>query len=569
MKKSFANKIKRPLALCMAIIILTLCGCAGNQQNAESTPDASEPTETPALLAPTPAPAPVYGGTLRLAMPENADTSDPLSVNTKEMLGFFSLIYESLIVIDQSGVVTPKLAENWSCDDTGLVWTMKLRSSARWQDTGANITAADVVYSFERIKQTGGYYSYATDKVESIAAGSDGSVVVTMKQQGIASLYALNFPIIENPTASISRYGAGTGPYYITSISGDKVTLEINQNWWKEEPYIEKIEFYQRSSNDVSLASYVAGQLDVVFTSSLSVGRYREDGVTNVMDVMTQTAEVMLFNYGNSELSNPLVRQAIAYALNRSAIITNVYMNRARACDVPIAPDSWLYNSRSKVYDYNTELALSLFDQAGWKDTDGDGYLEKNAHRYDELTLKLLVNKSTDSTRETAAGVIASQLEAIGIHVEIVTAGFTLGDSSSEYAQMLENKDFDIALVGFNLARDCDILPYIDASGAYNYGGYKNDALSALARSLNTARDEAACREAADALQMSFVEDLPFITLYFRLSSILYHDSIKGLESEREPDLMSNIANWYIESWMQRQGMIEYAPMKDLGVDLC
>lgn len=129
-----------------------------------------------------------------------------------------------------------------------------------------------------------------------------------MKQQGIASLYALNFPIIENPTASTSRYGAGTGPYYITSISGDKVTLEINQNWWKEEPYIEKIEFYQRSSNDVSLASYVAGQLDMVFTSSLSVGRYREDGVTNVMDVMTQTAEVMLFNYGNSELSNPLVQ---------------------------------------------------------------------------------------------------------------------------------------------------------------------------------------------------------------------------------------------------------------------
>ena len=47
---------------------------------------------------------------------------------------------------------------------------------------------------------------------------------------------------------------------------------------------------------------------------------------------------------------------------------------------------------------------------------------------------------------------------------------------------------------------------------------------------------------------MSFVEDLPFITLYFRLSSILYHASVKGLESEREPDLMSNIANWYIES---------------------
>ena len=547
MKKSLEDRIKRFSALCMALLMLMLCGCAGGQQNAEPTPDDGEPTATPALLAPTPAPAPVYGGTLRLAMPENADTSDPLSVNTKEMLGFFSLIYESLVVIDQAGIITPNLAENWNCDETGLIWTMKLRSSARWQDTGANITAADVIYSFERIKQKGGYYSYAADRIDSIEAGSDGSVIVTMKQQGIAALYALNFPIIENPSASISRYGAGTGPYYISSVYGEKVTLETNKSWWKEEPYIEKIEFNQRSSNDVSIASYVAGQLDMVFTSSLSVGRYREDGVTDVTDVMTQTAEVMLFNYDNAELSNLLVRQAIAYAINRGNLITNVYMNRARACDVPIAPDSWLYNSRSKVYDYNTELALSLFEQAGWKDSDGDGYLEKDARRYDELKLKLLVNKSTDSTRETAAGIIAAQLEAVGVHVEIITADFALGDGNSEYEKMLKNKEFDIALVGFNLARDCDLLPYIDASGEYNYGGYRNDAMAALARSLNTARDEAACREAADALQMSFVEQLPFITLYFRLSSILHHASVKLLGSEREPDLLNNAANWYIE----------------------
>lgn len=65
-------------------------------------PMQANPLKRRLCLAPTPAPAPVYGGTLRLAMPENADTSDPLSVNTKEMLGFFSLIYESLIVIDQS-----------------------------------------------------------------------------------------------------------------------------------------------------------------------------------------------------------------------------------------------------------------------------------------------------------------------------------------------------------------------------------------------------------------------------------------------------------------------------------
>lgn len=548
MKIGFVNKLKRYFCLLMAMLTVFLCGCA-NEQNtisADETPYVEE--ATPALLAPTPTASPVCGGTLRLAMPENADTSDPLSVNTKEMLGFFSLIYESLIEIDQNGVVTPCLAENWSCDDTGLIWTMKLRSSARWQDSGLTVSASDVIYSFQCIKRSGGYYSYAADRIDNIQAGENGTVIVTMKQQGLSSLYALNFPIKESPTTAVSERGAGTGPYIISSVIGERVVLEANKNWWKEEPYINKIEFYQRSSNDVSIASYAAGQLDMVFTSSLSVGRYREDGVTNVLDIMTQTAEVMLFNYNNEELANKLVRQAIAYAIDRSTIITNVYMNRARACDVPIAPDSWLYNSRSKVYDYNTELALNLFEQAGWADTDGDGYLEKNGRRYDEMTLRLLVNKSTDSTRETAAGVIASQLEAIGIHVEVVTAGYTLGDDNSEYVQSLENGEFDIALTGFNLSRDCDILPYIDASGEYNYGGYRNDSLSIMAKTLNTARDESACREAADALQMSFVEELPFATLYFRLSSILYNASVCGLSDEREPNPLSNIANWYIES---------------------
>lgn len=546
MKKSLVNRI---IAALMAAAMLLLFGCGKKQKT--NVPDVTPSlSATPALLAPTPEPSPVYGGTLRLAMPENAEISDPLSVSSKEMLCFFSLIYESLISIDAAGVAKPCLAENWSVDETGKVWTMKLRSSARWQDTGASVTAADVEYTFSRIKQLGknGYYSYVADKVEAIRATEDGSVEVTMKEAGILSLCALDFPILEEPAAALSQYGAGTGPYKITFANDEKAVLEINPNWWKEEPYIERVEFYQRSSNDVSIASYVAGQLDMVFTSSLSVGRHREEGVTNVLDIMTQTAEVMLFNYGNTELSNVLVRQAIAYAINRGSIITNVYMNRARACDVPIAPDSWLYNNRSKVYDYNKELAFSLFEQAGWKDTDGDGYLEKNGRRYNELTLKLLVNKSNDSTRETAANAIAGQLEAVGIHAEVVTAGYTLGDSSSEYMQKLENKEFDIALVGFNLSRDCDILPYIANNGARNYGGYRNDFLAELAKKMLTARDEAACREAAEQLQLSFVEQLPFITLYFRLSSIMYHASIKGVAEEREPDIMANIASWYIES---------------------
>ena len=258
--------------------------------------------------------------------------------------------------------------------------------------------------------------------------------------------------------------------------------------------------------------------------------------------------ELRLCNFMNPIHKDIRVREALAYSIDRGKIITNVYMNRAQASDVPVPPDSWLYTSKSKVYDYNAELALSLLSQAGWEDTDGDGYLEKDGARYQEMTLKLLVNDSTDATRSTAAGRIAARLEEIGIHVELVSAPFVLGDAGSEYLVKLQNGEFDLALVGVNLSRDCDLNKLISSSGRLNYGKYNNSALEALMTNVLLARDEAACRDAAYELQMRIVEELPFITLYFRYNSILYSADIMGLAKEREPNVMANAAQWYIQS---------------------
>lgn len=534
----------KTIALLLAPLIAAASGCTPNISSADASPT---PTRE-VLLASTPAPTPVAGGTLRLSMPANADKTDPLDVNTEDMMYLYSLVFESLITIDDSGQLAPELAENWQCDETGRVWTLKLRSAARWHDTGASITAADVIYTFDKLKAAGSasYYNYDTKRIESISAGESNTVVVTMKEAGYASLYALTFPIVESTSTATGNYPAGTGPYRFSYVSDDMVKLSASTNWWKEDPYIESIEFYSRDSNEVSLASFVAGQLDMVMTSSLSVGRYRDEGNAAIMDVMTETCETMLINFSNQYLRDVNIRKAIAYAINRSSIITNVYMNRARASDVPVPPDSWVYESKSKLYDYDTETALSLFAESGWADTDDDGYLELDGQKYSELTLRLLVNDSTDTARKTAAELIASQLEDIGIHVEVVSAGYTLGDSESEYVSMLQSGDFDLALVGFNLGRDCDLTGYLSASGSRNYGGYNNAALETISRNILTAADSTEYRAAVSELQLRFVEELPFITLYFRLNSILYRSTLKGLTSAREPDIMRTVASWYI-----------------------
>lgn len=539
-----ANWIKRAAAAFVAAAFIIISGCTGKGA------DTASPTVTlpPVIPLPTPTAPPAKGGTLRLSMPVNADKTDPLRVNTEEMLILYSLVFESLLIVDGKGQLTPGLAENWSSDETGTVWTIKLRAAARWHDTGAPITAADVVQSYNRIVNlsTSSYYSYVTRRVASMEAAEDGSLVVTMKQQGVSALYALTFPVTESQSTATGNYPAGTGPYKFSFVSDEMVRLERNDNWWKQAPNIDFVEFYARESNEISLASYAAGQLDMVFTSSLTVGRYRDDKNTAVLDMMTQNAEVMLLNFSNQNLRDVRVRQALAYAIDRSRIITNVYMNRARASDVPVPPDSWLYESKSAVYDYNAELAFSLFAEAGWTDVDEDGFLEKDGAHYSELTLTLLVNDSTDGVRRTAADLIKTQLEALGVHVEVVAAAYTLGDDTSEYLQKLANGEFDLALAGFNIGYDCNLSPYLNGSGIRNYGKYANAALEQLVINVNTATAEGEYRAAASALQMAFVEELPFITLYFRLNSVLYNTDIMGISEMREPDVLRNIASWYV-----------------------
>ncbi len=525
----------RVLALAVALMAVPLCGCSGD-----------ETVEEAPLVLPTPEPdpQPASGGGLILPMPENADISDPYLVNTEEMLSLYSMVYEGLLRIDSTGQLTALLAETWSVDDAGYTWTLTLRT-ARWHNSDTRLTASDVVYSFERLSaMETSYYSTIIEDIESISTVDNYTISVKMKHKGVSALYSLIFPIL--PAGSSDGLPAGTGPYIIEHASSERISLSANEDWWRQRAYIDTVIFLARDNTETALASYEAGQLNMVPTSLVSAGRYRSEGVTNVLDIMTQTCEMIMINDSAELLKNVKVRKAIAYALDRSAIITAAYMNRAQASDVPIAPDSWLYDSTSKVYDYNLVTAQTLLTEVGWSDIDGDGKLEREGRDYDELSLTLLVSSSSDTARQSAAQLIASQLGEIGITVDVVSAAFSIGDESSEYVSMLKSGSFDIALIGVNMGRDCDLSAIVNRDGERNYGRFTNAYLETLVQTVNTAADEESFKLAAAELQQALISDMPFITLYFRQNSIVYSAEIQGLTDVREPDIFRTISKWYI-----------------------
>lgn len=530
-KSCTGTRWARAGALLAALLCLLCCAC-GREKAAEA----------PTLLAtPTPEPVPLSGGEIRLPMPQNADITDPLKVNTEEMLALFSLMYESLISVNATGRLTAELAENWTGDAAARVWTISLRNGVKWHD-GSDFTAYDVTATFARLRELGAesYYAYEAGKIEDMRAVDPLTVEVTMKEGGYASLYALTFPVMKmgQPAAA----PVGTGPFALESWMGGQARLVANGAWWKQRPYLDAIAFLERDSNDTALASYQAGQLDMVPSSNTGVGRYRGESTT-VLDVMTQTAELLFINNANASLRDGNVRKALAYALDRGKIISNIYMNRAQPCDVPVAPDSWVYESKSKLYDYNLARATELLAEAGWAADPETGRLYKGGRGF---TVRLLVNDSADTARKEAAALVADQLTELGMAVELTAAPHALGQADSEYMKKLAAGEYDLCLIGLNLSRDCDLTEVMSPGGAAYYGNYSSPELTALAQSVAAAPDETAYREAASAFQLRFAEELPFIVLYFRLNSIVYSSDIQGVSDIREPDIMRTVDKWYI-----------------------
>ena len=538
------NSIRNLIISVFLLAAVVITGCGGSV-----TP---EPTEAPATSEPTQAPDGSPVGRIRLPMPENmadAEDCDPIGVRTEEMYQLFSLVFDTLIGVNGSNMLVPSLAMSWRSGGE-RIWLISLRQGVTWHD-GSSFTADDVVSTYDRIRrQTDGYYSDAAENIVSLMKLDESTIRVEMRSAGLSALYCLNFPITK---ANSDEVLMGTGAYRLESMTDEEIKLTVNTDWWGGTPQIETVEFLARGSNDLAIASYEAGMLDFVPTNSLTAKQYSSAGETVVASCMTQQMETLLINHNNTHLRKREFRSAIAHLIDRSSIIANVYMNNARSCDMPVPPDSWLYDSSQVVYGYDRELALSLLTEQGYTiDEDGNiGYFGE------KVSLRILVGSTPEnSVRAEAAQLIADSLTSFGIGVELITANHDTASASpdpeseapysgdTEFVRLLREGNWDLALVGFSLSESNSLSKYLTPSGSNNFGHYSSEAMTALIEIMDSAVDEASLREAAYAVQSEFAEELPFIVLYFRLNSVIYSADIQGIGQLREPRLLENMKNW-------------------------
>lgn len=494
---------------------------------------------------------PVDGGTLRIPMPKNPGTLNPLRASTADMVSIGWLVYESLVKYDEKGRITNGVTESFETADNGKTWTFHIKKGIRFQHGDNELTANDVMYTYGLImsypSEECPYKDSAVLRIENMEVVDNYTLKVTAAQSGHTVLDALCFPILSQSYCGSRNIDtalpSGTGPYTAVESGASGMTLKPNENWWKQRAHIGTIEAVAVPDNDSALSSFEVNELTVVPTQQITAHRYEQDEDAAVYDVMTQRYECLVPNLLDSALTNLSIRQAIAYALDTKEIINRAFLGHAVAVGTPVSPDSYLFDAGAETYEYNIKRAGELLDASGWVLPEDDTQKIRVNAQGQKLELHLLLDENPDSTvRKDMALAIKDQLKKAGIDVVIETKNW------DEYLSALQNKSFDLALCGFNLDRSLDLTGLLHSGGSINYSGYSDAEMDELLDAYAKSTRESDKKQNMDKIQKAILDKLPVISLCFRTYSLVSDAGVHGVEGIYNMNYYNNMERWFIKN---------------------
>jgi len=456
---------------------------------------------------------------------------NPFMCNEWDLVSMNQLVFEPLVTLDENQKPSPMLADNWQHE--GKKWVFTLRSNISFHN-GQPLTAYDVQATYDQFMQMNeGDNPYTTrmkQMISSLVALDERTVKVEAKYEGYITLYAMNFPVIQQNTI-FDDMPRGTGPYWYVRYDLDSaVRIEANPLWWQQPPTLSSITFCRYDSSGDAIEGLQTNGVEMLSTRSNSAAICRKLADLTSMDYATWTYELMVPNLNSgSAISNVRVRQAVMYAIDRAVIAGNAYLDMAIQSEVPVLPGTWLYESQSARYYYSPERALQLLNDAGWQDLNGDMVLDKlDGIKVSELTLNIITyNDAASSVRENAAETIANYLAVVGIKANVETM------SSSNLKKRIKDGDYDIALIGLNFSEVPNIVSLLGTDGKMNFNFYSDSVMDSLLKQTLTAADEAGMKQVYSQIQLNVVENLPVMGLLFRTGTVLSSRSLGGLNGIR------------------------------------
>ncbi len=538
-----SSMLKLFFKICASVLlcVLVFCACAPSESDTPILPPVDNSNSQGTVKTP------LNGGTLRIPMNANPYSMHPLFVREMQMRNIFSMIFEPLIEFNDVMEPTACLAESWKYDEAGGFWTVVLRTNVHWHDSAlGEVDALDAVYTINTIlsNPTSIYYSDISAYIARVE-GYDNTLIIYPKNTSFALIYALNIPIIpqgyyEGKPADTKDIPVGSGCFKADALSlsgGTSMQLTAFTKWWKKLPYISSISAKGYSSTEAIMADFALGNLDCVPSSAKTTEIYEILSGVNEQNYLSHNYVFLAFNCQRPIMQQADFRKAVAYAIDRTDIINNVYLTKATGAEQPLFNDTSLSSASITRYDNNLSFAQEKLRALGYVDVDGDGYLNSASGNL-EISLAVIYTPA-NPIRLEAAEYIQSDLKKIGVKVNIYPY------TQSELVNIINNKNYDMILSGYFLSDTPNLNFIFNTNGSGNLSGYSSGALNNALAGVDSAKDLNTLKASMLNVQTIIADDLPQIGLFFEMNTLLYKDSLTVSGIKRESSVYSNINSWY------------------------
>ncbi|MBB2970976.1 ABC transporter substrate-binding protein [Mesorhizobium sp. RMAD-H1] len=422
----------------------------------------------------------------------------------------YANIFEGLTRIAPSGEVKPALAERWEISPDQKTYVFHLHQGVKFHDDTA-FGADDVKFSLDRARAPDSTNAQkalfaAIDHVEVI---DPATVKVTLKYPSGDFLYNMAWGdavIVSRASAATNREKpVGTGPFKFQNwAKGSQIVLVGNPDYWGGKPALEKATFRFIPDPAAATTALLAGDVQAFpsFPAPEAVPQFQADPRFQVVIGTTEGETILAENNARPPFDNPKVRQAIAHAIDRRAVIDGAMFGLATPIGSFLPPHHPAYVDLTDERKYDPELAKTLLAEAGYP----DGF---------RTTLKL----PPPVYARRGGEIVAAQLRAVGIDAQIIPI---------EWAQWLDQvfkgKDYDLTIIAHTEPNDLNIFARDDY-----YFNYRSPAFKALIAQIEATSDAAKRKELYQRAQEILSSDAP-VAFLFQLPKLgIWDAKLQGL----------------------------------------
>jgi len=422
-------------------------------------------------------------------------------------------VLEGLTKINMDGSVTPLLAESWTLDPDGKVYTFKLRKGVKFSD-GEPFEASDVKFSFERAKAPGSTNKdkkAVFDNISHIDTPDPGTVIVVLNQPDGNFLFRMgqNTAVILDPksAATTATKPVGTGPFKFDNWAhGTSITLSKNEGFRNPAAIkMKKVTFRFINDPAAQVAALLAGDIDGMprFGAIQSLKQFQSDPRFTVTPGGTECKTIVSINNKKKPFDDVRVRRALAAAIDRKAVIDGSSEGYGKPIGSHMVPSDAGYIDLTAVNPYDPEKAKALLKEAGVA-----------------TPLSVTLTLPPPPYARQGGEIVAAELAKVGVNAKI---------ENVEWAQWLSGAfkgNFDLTLICH--AEPLDFDRYADPT---YYWGYDSKAFDTLFAKYNGTTDAKGRLKLLGDIQRQIATDSVNVFLYQLPQFAVGKKQLKGLWS--------------------------------------